>query len=55
MAVTQESLTQMYEDEKYIAENNENPYTFKYIIQNNLGGCQNWISPIDKYWFGKHR
>ncbi|XP_058797939.1 large ribosomal subunit protein uL16m isoform X2 [Phymastichus coffea] len=55
MAVTQESLNQLHEDEKYLADNNENPFTFKYIIQNNLGGCHNWISPLDKYWYGKHR
>lgn len=55
MAVNQEILDQMQEDEKYIEENNENPWTMKYIIQNNLGGCHNWISPVDKFWFGKNR
>ncbi|XP_001607733.1 39S ribosomal protein L16, mitochondrial [Nasonia vitripennis] len=54
MAVSQEMLDQMEENERYKEEHNENPYTMKYIIQNNLGGCHNWISPIDKLYFGKY-
>ncbi|XP_014211762.1 39S ribosomal protein L16, mitochondrial [Copidosoma floridanum] len=54
-AVSQKVLDIMAEDEKYLEENNENPYTMKYIIQNNFGGCHKWISPTDKFWFGKHR
>lgn len=41
--------------EKEWEESNLNPYTLKYVIQNNLGGCFNWISPIDRFYFGKHR
>ena len=55
MAVTQEILDQMNEDERYVEENNENPWTMKYVIQNNLGGCHKWIAPIDKFYFGKYR
>ncbi|XP_011497564.1 PREDICTED: 39S ribosomal protein L16, mitochondrial [Ceratosolen solmsi marchali] len=55
IAITQAKLDQIHDDEKYVEENNENPWTLKYIIQNNLGGCDKWIRPIDKYWFGKYR
>lgn len=55
MAVNQDILDEMKEQEKYIEDNNENPWTMKYIIQNNLGGCHKWISPVDKLWFGKYR
>ena len=41
--------------EKKKEEENLNPWTFKYIVQNNLGGCTRWISPVDRKWFGKHR
>ncbi|KAL7288979.1 hypothetical protein TKK_0016937 [Trichogramma kaykai] len=55
MAVSQEILDQMHEDERYIEESNQNPYTWKYMIQNNIGGCHQWIAPVDKYWYNKHR
>ncbi|KAL7033638.1 hypothetical protein ACKWTF_007655 [Chironomus riparius] len=32
---------------------NINPYTLKYVIQNNLGGCHKWLRPIDHKQFGK--
>lgn len=54
MAVSQEIMDQMADDERYKEENNENPYTMKYIIQNNLGGCHKWISPIDKMYYCKY-
>ena len=55
MAVSQNKLKKMARDEEYVENCNENPYTWKYIIQNNLGGCHNWISPYDKFYFNKHR
>ena len=33
---------------------NINPYTFKYIVQNNLGESHLWVSPYDRKWFGEH-
>lgn len=55
MAVSQQILDDMKEREKWEEENNANPYTMKYIIQNNLGGCHKWLSPVDLKWFGKYR
>ncbi|GLH16579.1 CSON003729 protein [Gryllus bimaculatus] len=53
-AVTHQMLLDKEINEKKLEKENKNPYTFKYIVQNNLGGCHNWISPVDKRWFGKH-
>ncbi|KAK9878656.1 hypothetical protein WA026_023107 [Henosepilachna vigintioctopunctata] len=47
MAVSQEILEKKAADEKYEEENNQNPYTMKYLIQNNMGGCHRWLSPYD--------
>lgn len=52
--VSQEILEDMQREEKEQAENNINPYTMKYVIQNNLGGCHRWLSPVDHKWFGKY-
>lgn len=53
--ISQKLLDEMKEKEKWEEENNLNSYTFKYIIQNNMGGCHRWLSPADYKWFGKHR
>lgn len=55
MTVNQKMLDKMKAKEKKLEEDNLNPWTWKYIIQNNMGGCHNWISPFDKKWFNKHK
>jgi large subunit ribosomal protein L16 len=52
-AVSHEMLNEEKEREKYLKETNTNPYTFKYIVQNNLSGCHRWMRPIDHKQFGK--
>ncbi|KDR21926.1 39S ribosomal protein L16, mitochondrial [Zootermopsis nevadensis] len=52
--VSQQMMQEMAEEEERSEKENLNHYTFKYVIQNNLGGCHNWISPYDKKWFGKY-
>lgn len=54
MAVSQEILNEMKEKEEWEEKNNINPYTYKYIVQNNMGGCHRWMSPVDFKWFGKY-
>lgn len=54
MAVSQEILDEMAEKEKEEERTNLNPWTWKYIIQNNIGGCHNWISTFDKKWYNKY-
>jgi large subunit ribosomal protein L16 len=55
IGVTNEELEQREIDKKVKEESNMNPYTFKYVIKNNMGGVQDWISPYDRKWFGEHR
>lgn len=54
MVVSQEMLDDMRENEKRLQNENINPFTMKYVIQNNLGGCHNWLSKFDHKWFGKY-
>ncbi|XP_066252328.1 large ribosomal subunit protein uL16m [Euwallacea similis] len=54
MAVSQKIIEQMNDREKWEEENNINPYTMKYMIQNNMGGCHQWISPWDLKYFCKY-
>ena len=52
--VTAESLEADIAAEKYTEDNNQNPFTYKYCAQNNILGCQKWMSPVDKKWGGKY-
>lgn len=54
IAVSQDKLDEMKAREKWEEENNQNPYTMKYLIQNNIGGCQRWVTHMDLKYFGKH-
>ena len=53
--VSHESLQKKRELETWSEENNQNPYTYKYLIQNNMMGCHKWCSKYDKVWFGKYQ
>lgn len=52
--VSQQMLEEMAKEEERLEQENLNPYTFKCVVQNGLGGCHNWISPYDRRWFGKY-
>ncbi|PSN47380.1 39S ribosomal protein L16 [Blattella germanica] len=54
LVVDQEMMEKRKEEKERKDRENMNRYTMKYIIQNNLGGCHNWISPYDKKWFGAY-
>ncbi|XP_057657458.1 39S ribosomal protein L16, mitochondrial [Diorhabda carinulata] len=54
MAVSQEILDEMKHKENWEEKNNQNPYTMKYLIQNNMGGCYRWLSPTDMRYFCKY-
>ncbi|XP_017780026.1 PREDICTED: 39S ribosomal protein L16, mitochondrial [Nicrophorus vespilloides] len=54
MAVSQEILDEMKLKEEEEEKCNVNEYTMKYVIQNNLGGCQKWLRPNDMKYFGKY-
>ncbi|XP_076265773.1 mitochondrial ribosomal protein L16 [Rhynchophorus ferrugineus] len=55
MAVSHEMLQEMENKKKWEEENNQNPYTMKYVIQNNMGGCHRWLSPFDYKYLGKYQ
>uniref|UniRef100_A0A0A9WHM1 Large ribosomal subunit protein uL16m n=2 Tax=Lygus hesperus TaxID=30085 RepID=A0A0A9WHM1_LYGHE len=54
MAVSQEIL----EERKLLLEKqikeNINPYTFEYMLKNNLGNCKRWAKRIDYFHFGRY-
>ncbi|KAG7170736.1 39S ribosomal protein L16-like, partial [Homarus americanus] len=52
--VSQETLEASRKEEDQLERENINPYTFKYLVQNNMMGCHNWIRDIDKVYFGKY-
>lgn len=52
--VNQQMMEEMAKEEERSEKENLNRYTYKYVVQNNLGGCHNWMSPYDKQWFGKY-
>lgn len=55
LVVSQETLEERQREEQRKEAENVNPYTMKYVIQNNLGGCHRLLSPVDHKWFGKYR
>lgn len=54
MAVSQKIIEQMERKKKKLEEENLNPWTWKYIIQNNLLGSHKWISKYDRRWFNEY-
>lgn len=52
--VSQVMLDKEAAREKWMEENNQHLWTWKYMVQNNMLGCWKWISPVDKLWFNKH-
>ncbi|XP_017893387.1 39S ribosomal protein L16, mitochondrial [Ceratina calcarata] len=54
MAVSQEIMEKMAEKKRKLEEENLNPYTWKYIIQNNMLGSHYWISKYDRRWFNEY-
>lgn len=54
MAVSQKMLEGMEQKEQWDKKRNLNPFTKKYVIQNNLNGCHRWLSKYDHHWFGEY-
>lgn len=53
IAVTKDMLERLNQEEERLREANENPYTFEWMVRNNMFDCQNFLSPYDQKWFGK--
>lgn len=52
--VSQEILDQRAHTNELLQKENQNPFSMKYVMQNNLSGCHRWLSPVDHKWFGKY-
>jgi len=52
--VCYEDLIKEKQQEKIDAERNRNPYTWEYLIKNNLLGCRKYVRRIDYEYFGKY-
>ncbi|XP_013106747.1 large ribosomal subunit protein uL16m [Stomoxys calcitrans] len=52
--ISEEIIQDRLLEQKCLNQENQNPFTTKYAIQNNLNGCHRWISPVDHKWFGKN-
>jgi len=53
IAVTAEMLHKLKEEEQRLVAANQNPYTFEWMVRNNILNCQTMLSDYDKRWFGK--
>lgn len=54
-AVSHEMLEREAKERKELEEKNINPFTLKYVIQNNLSGVHRFLSPVDHKWFGEYK
>ena len=55
LAVSKETLDDMYEEERRIEEENENFFTFRELVEKNMQGIRTKISMYDYRYFGKLR
>lgn len=55
IGVSQDMLMEKRKAEKELEASNINPYTFEYIVKNNMGKSHWWITKNDRVYFGKHR
>lgn len=53
--VTREILEKEEEEQKYIEENNINPFTFEHCAKHNMLGARIYLSPYYVMWKGKYR
>lgn len=51
--VNKDFLESLNKEEKRLEEANENPYTFEWMIRNNIFDCNSFLSPYDQKWFGR--
>lgn len=53
--VTHESMAKRVAHEEWVEANNLNPFTFKYCADNNILGCNKYLSRYDYMWYNKYR
>lgn len=52
--VSRESLAAMHKEEAEMEQNNQNPWTFKRIVQGNMLGIRRVLSPLEMHYHGKY-
>jgi len=53
--ISQKMLEEEQVKKGYVEENNINPFSFEYCVNNNMMGCRKWLSTYDYKWFNKYR
>ena len=53
IAVSKELMDRLDAKENRLIETNENPYTFEWLVRNNILDCHQFVSQRDKKWFGR--
>ncbi len=53
MAISKDLMERLDAEERRLEEVNENPYTFEWLVRNNIFDCQRFLSPRDQKLFGR--
>ena len=53
IAVNKDLLDRLNAEEQRLQEANQNPYTFEWMVRNNMFDCTRFLSPYDRKWFGR--
>ncbi|KAG1660633.1 39S ribosomal protein L16, mitochondrial [Nymphon striatum] len=53
-SISHELMLKNRKEEEDLAQKNLNPWTFEYMIKNNMQNCRKWAREYDKYWYGKY-
>lgn len=53
-AVSHEMLLEEEDLEKEKKVRNMNPFTYEYLIKNDMLGCRKWAKKVDLKYFGKY-
>ena len=53
LALSKDMMERLDAEERRLEEVNENPYTFEWLVRNNIFDCHRFLSPRDKKLFGR--
>ena len=54
IAVNKDILEKLEKEQARLEELNQNPYSFEWMIRNNIFDCGSFLSPYDQKWFGRY-
>lgn len=52
--VSQAILDKIHQEEIMLQKKNINPFSFKYVVDNNMQGCHRWTSPYDSKYYNEY-